>query len=243
MHNVNTAGLRKRGILSPPICAGLLVVLLPWLGGAAAAENYAPASFGDGEKSLGQLIEFPELRGDANATISCITLVTRKGKLKDHGCYLRNPGDETFVAAVQKVAKKARLQPAMLDGRAVEVVFQYRVNFISKGEEQSLDFVANPGYPENVEAYGQRHIAAQRAFDKEKWKAACPKHAKFVVLAKVNVDFDGSAGAANLSHVDGINITEKCENALVESLLASRFVPAMVDGEAVPSTYLEPFGN
>lgn len=237
---------RQTRVSGPAICrrgsAGLLSLLLA-LSAAASAETNTPAGFGDEEKSLAKLIEFPELRGDANATIPCITLVTRRGKLKNHGCYLRNPGDETFVAAIQKVAKKARLIPATFDGRPVDVVFQYRVHFASKEEDQSLDFVANPGYAENVEAYGVRHVAAQRVFDKEEWKGACPKQAKFVVLAKANVDFDGKAGAANLSHVSGINITEKCQTAIIDSILASRFIPAMVDGEPVPSTYLEPFGN
>lgn len=222
---------------------GLTMFVLAIAAGPVVAEVSSPANFDDGEKSFAKLIEFPELRGDTTATLSCIALVTSKGKLKNNGCYLRNPGDETFVAAIQKVAKKVRLQPAIFDGRPVEVVFQYRVRFTLKGEEQGLDFVANPGYAENIDAYGVRHIAAQRVFDKERWKAACPKQAKFVVLAKANVDFDGLSAAVNLTHVNGINLTANCETAIVDSVLASRFVPAEVDGEAVPSTYLEPFGN
>lgn len=209
----------------------------------AYAQETTPAVFSSGEKSLGELIEFPELRGDVSVAISCLAILNGKGKLEDHGCFRRNPGDETFVAAVYPAVKKARLTPAVYDGKRVHVVFQYRVQFVKKGEEETLNFVANPGYEENIDAYGHDHIAAQRVYGKETWQKSCPRQARFVVLAKANVDYDGTPGAVSLTHADGIPITAGCEKAIVDTLLASRFIPAMADGEPVPSTYVEPFGN
>lgn len=206
-------------------------------------DRHTPANFGDGEKSLATLIEFPELRGDATISISCIGLLTSKGKLDEHGCYQVNPGDETFIAAIYKAAKKARLKPASYSGKAATVVFQYRVQFVQKGEERTLHFAANPGYQENVDAYGQEHIGAQRLMGKETWQKSCPKQARFVVLAKAHVDFDGTPGAVSISRSDGIPVTAKCEQAIIDNLLTSRFIPAMADGEPVPSTFVEPFGN
>lgn len=207
------------------------------------AESFAPASFGSGEKSLAELIEFPELRGDASVAIFCTALLKDNGKLDRNGCYQQNPGDEAFIAAIYKAARKARLQPAMFDGKQVEVVFQYRVQFTQKGEEKSLRFVANPGYKENVEAYGAEHVAAQRLYGKELWEKACPRHAKFTVLVKANVDFDGTASAASVTSATGLNITEKCSQAIIDTVESSRYVPAHADGEPVPSTFVEPFGN
>ncbi len=220
-------------------------VLLVCIGaaGKSGAQEYAPANFSGGEKSLSELIEFPELRGDASVTISCLGLLERSGKLDKHGCYVRNPGDETFVAAIYKAVKKARLVPAVYDGKPATVVFQYRVQFVQKGEDKEINFAANPGYAENVEAYGHEHVAAQRLFSKEAWQKACPKQARFFVLVKANVDFDGTPGAVSVTHGDGIPITGKCQQAIIDDVLNSRFIPAMADGEAVPSTFIEPFGN
>ena len=212
-------------------------------GTSAIAEETSPAFFSTGEKSLTELIEFPELRGDTSVALSCIGIMNGKGKLEEHGCFRRNPGDETFIAAVYPAIKKARLNPAVYDGKRVHVVFQYRVQFVKTGEEETLNFVANPGYEENVKAYGQDHIAAQRVYGKEGWEKSCPRQARFVVLARANVDYDGTPGSVSLQHADGLTITAGCEKAIIDTVLASRFIPAMADGEAVPSTYVEPFGN
>lgn len=223
----------------PVWLAAAVVLLIPTLGLAQTS----PARFSDGEKSLKALIEFPELRGDAKVAISCIGLLEDSGKLDEHGCYQINPGDETFIAAIYKAAKKARLQPAVIDGKRVDVVFQYRAQFVQQGEDKDIQLVANPGHAENVEAYGSSHIAAQRVYGKDRWDDSCPKQAKFIVLARANVDFDGTPGAVSVQHLNGINITEKCEQAIIDTILESRFIPAFADGEAVPSTFLEPFGN
>lgn len=220
----------------------LLLGLL--ISAAAPAEaEFSPAGFGNDEKSLANLIEFPELRGDTAVTISCLGVLKSRGKFGQHGCIQRNPGDETFVREIYRVIKKARLKPATFDGRGADVVFQYRVHFEQKGEEQRLVFIANPGLAENVEAYGPEHIAAQRLMEKERWQSACPQQTRFLVMAKANVDWEGRPSAVSVTHVDGIPITQKCEQALRQAVLDSRFIPAYADGEPVPSTFVEPFGN
>ena len=210
---------------------------------AYAQDEPTPARFGDGEKSLGQLIRFPELRGDTTVAISCIGILTGRGKLDQNQCYRQNPGDETFIAEILRASKKARLIPATSGGRPVDVVFQYRVQFKKEGEEQSLLFAANSGYEENVLAYGANHIGAQRVMAKETWQKSCPRQAKFVVLARANVDYDGTPGAVTIEHGTGIAITDACREALEQNMLDSRFIPAFADGESVPSTFIEPFGN
>ena len=222
----------------------VLTLLTVFVSGVASAEaTFTPGRFGDGEKSLGKLIRFPELRGDTTVAISCTGILTGRGKLDQHSCYRRNPGDETFITEILRGSRKARLIPATYNGRTVDVVFQYRVQFKKEGEELTLQFAANPGYEENVEAYGSGHIAAQRVMAKENWQKSCPRQAKFLVLARANVDYDGTPGAVTIQPGTGIPITETCRAALEQTMLNSRFIPAFADGEAVPSTYLEPFGN
>lgn len=210
---------------------------------AGADQRSHPGNFVDGEKSLHELIEFPELRGDTSVDIGCIAVLTTRGRLDKHGCYQRDPGDQTFIALINRAARKARLEPAAIDGSPVPVVFQYRVEFEKKGETETVELFANPGYTENVEAYGKGHIAAQRVWGRESWQKDCPQHNRFLVLVRANVDWEGRPSAVSIEHADGLPIIGKCEEALTQNLLDSRFVPAFADGEPVPSTYVEPFGN
>lgn len=227
-----------------PAIRGLLCLLGLTLSIMAAADDeWTPAGFGDDEKSLENLIEFPELRGDTAVTVSCMGVLKSRGKFDQHVCLQRNPGDQTFVAAIYDIIKKARLKPATYNGRGVNVVFQYRVHFEQTGEEQSMTFMPNPGLGENVEAYGLGHTAAQRLMDKEPWKKSCPQQNRFVVLARANVDWTGKASAVSVTHMSGLPITQKCEQAISQSILDSRFIPAFADGEPVPSTFVEPFGS
>ena len=101
----------------------------------------------------------------------------------------------------------------------------------------------NPGLGENVEAYGLEHTAAQRLMGKERWQKSCPQQNKFIVLARANVNWEGTPSAVSISHMGGLQITQKCEQALIQAVLDSRFIPAFADGEPVPSTFAEPFGS
>ena len=78
---------------------------------------------------------------------------------------------------------------------------------------------------------------------KEAWQKSCPQQNRFVVMARANVDWDGNPSAVSITHLDGIPITQKCEDAIRNAVLDSRFIPAFADGEPVPSTFVEPFGN
>ena len=113
-----------------------------------------------------------------------------------------------------------------------------------KRANRRVTLVLNPGYKENVDAYGEDHIAGQRVVrGKEPWNEACPKRAKFTVLARAYLSETGEAASPSIEHAAGVLPTATCQNAIKESLLASRYVPAIADGVPVPSTYVEFFGN
>lgn len=201
------------------------------------------ALLGSGEDSLQKLIKFPELRGDTTATIRCAARVQDNGKMKDNGCAATSPADHVFTEPINKAARKARLIPAQADGRKMEIYFQYRVEFVKKGDESVVNVYPNPGVQENVEAYGPDHVAAQRAIGKEKWQDVCPERAAYLVWLKAHVSEDGTPGNLSLTHGGGIRPTPRCQEAILESAEASVFFPALSDGEPVPSTYVEPYGN
>jgi hypothetical protein len=219
-----------------------LFLILSLASGESRAERTA-ALPGTGEDSLAKLIEFPELKGDTTAIIRCAARIQDSGKMKDNGCAANSPADQVFIVPINKAAKKARVTPAVADGRPQEVYLQYRVEFIKKGSEQTINVYPNPGVQENVEAYGADHVAPQRAIGKEEWQDVCPARAQYLVWLKAHVAEDGTASNLSLTHGGGLNPTPRCEESILNSAGSSLFFPALADGEPVPSTYVEPYGN
>lgn len=208
----------------------------------ALAER-SPARFGSGEESLPSLIEFPELRGDTSVMIRCAALAEDNGNLDMNGCYANDPADQLFIEAIIEAAEDARAVPAVADGDEETVYLQYRVQFIKKGDEQTINVFENPGVQENIDAYGQDHVAAQRVVGDEEWQDVCPQSAAYLVWLKAHVAPDGAPSSLSLTHGGGINPPPSCEQAIRDTVSNSLFFPALADGEPVPSTYMEPFGN
>jgi hypothetical protein len=210
--------------------------------GDSRADRTAAQSLG-GEDALETLIEFPELKGDTTAMMRCAARVQGNGKFKDNACAASGPADQVFTVPINKAARKARLAPAVADGGNREIYFQYRVEFIKKGDDETVNVYPNPGVQENIDAYGPHHVAAQRAIGKEKWQDVCPARAQYLVWLKAHVAEDGSQSNLSLTHGAGLTPTPRCQQAILDAVEASIFFPALADGEPVPSTYVEPFGN
>src|SRR5690606_5975175 len=101
----------------------------------------------------------------------------------------------------------------------------------------------NPGVQENIDAYGEDHVAAPRVVGKEPWQAACPKSAAYPASLKAHVAPDGTPSNPSLTHGGGRNPPPARQEAIVETRASSLFFPALAGGEPVPSAYVEPFGN
>jgi len=213
---------------------------------SAANAQMTSATLGDmeAEKYFVTLIQFPETHGDANVTIHCFAILKANGRIeKQAGCYLNNNWEPIFIEAVQKASKKAELVPARDGKKTKKVGLMFQVEFIKTGDEQTIRIYLNTGIQENVDEYGAEHIGAQRVLGKEAWDKVCPKHAGWVVLARAHVNDQGVASSVTLGHGSGIVPTGTCQQAIVDTITSSQFAPAYVDGIAVPSSYVEPFGN
>jgi hypothetical protein len=222
-----------------PLIALFSCALLP----AQASAERTPARLGSGEDSLPAQIEFPELKGDTNAMIRCAAIVEENGNLDMNGCFAEDPADQLFIKAIIDAAEDARAQPAVADADEKEIYLQYRVEFVKKGNEQTISVYPNPGVQENIDAYGQDHVAAQRVVGKEKWQDECPENARYLVWLKAHVAADGRQSSLSLTHGGGLNPTPRCQQAILDTVSGSLFFPALADGEPVPSTYVEPFSN
>jgi len=220
-----------------------LLALLAFTAAVPAFAQRQPAGMVEDDKSLLNVLGFPDIKGDFERAIVCAGIVKTNGKMDGGGCYVIQPGDEVYVGAISQALKKARWLPAVIDGKAVEAYLQYRVLFVQKGEDRRVGFLPNPGYVENVEAYGPKHSAAQRVVGKENWQKVCPNYAKFSVLAKAHVSFEGVPSSISVSDGAGLPISDTCRQAIIDTLQRSLYIPATADGETVPSTYTEPFGN
>jgi hypothetical protein len=220
------------------------IVLLLALG-TAAAQDRQPANFDveDSEKALDNRIVFPKIKKDGSAMIDCFAIVETSGKMKDYGCYAQDQIDAPFAEAVNYAAKKARVNPAIIDGKKRQIYLQFRAEFIAEGDERTIDLYLNPGFAENIEAYGYDHIAGQRVVGKEAWLGVCPQAARYSLWVRAYLGEDGRTDNVNLIHSGGIVPTEACQNAIKETILSSLYTPAMADGAPVPSTYVEMFGN
>lgn len=219
----------------------ILVLGAMWTGDAFAQRT--PAQFGSGEESLGTLIKFPELKGDTTVMLRCAALVQDNGDMEMNGCVADDPSDALFITEIIEAAEDATAQPAVADGKKKTVYLQYRVEFVKKGADQTVNLYPNPGVEENIDAYGQDHVAAQRAVGKEEWQDVCPENAAYLVWLKAHVDPDGQQSNTSLTHGGGLDPTPRCKQAILDSVADSLFFPALADGEPVQSTYVEPFGN
>jgi len=222
-----------------------VVILATCLSGTAKPQSIEriPAGFGSGEKALDKLIEFPDIATKLDKTFVCQGILKANGRLDDGGCYIVEPRDAPYVTAINKAAKKAHFKPARYNGKNVGVYYQYRVRLSRTDDEKRIRLYANQAYPENRDAYGDNYIAAQRVFMREKWQKVCPSRSKFVVLARAHVAYDGIISSIAITHGSGISISKQCEQAIVTTMENSIYMPAYSDGESVPSSYLEAFGN
>ena len=223
-----------------PLGSLLLVAAIAW-----SAADLRPADFQheERERRLANRIEFPDVKGDATAMISCFSQISKGGKMKETGCFTKDNFDAAFAAAIMKAAKKSSMNPAIIDGDKRTIYLQFRVEFTAKGEDRDIKLYLNPGYTENVDAYGPDHVAAQRVIGKEPWQGVCPQRAYFLVAARAFVGEDGKPENPSLERVSGIMPTADCQNAIRETILQSLFTPAMADGYPVPSAFIETFSN
>lgn len=222
--------------------------LLVWMtatDSVAAQDSMQPAGFAveDSDKILSNRIIFPQIKGDMSAMIKCFSMVEKSGKMKNFGCFTKDQFDAPFATAVTKAAQKARMTPATINGRKQSVYIQFRAEFISEDDDRSIYLYLNPGESENIEAYGYAHIAGQRVIDNNDWRNICPKSASYIVLVKAFLGENGKSDNPSITHLAGVLPTESCQQAIRQTILTSRYTPAMVDGLPVPSTYVEMFGN
>lgn len=212
-----------------------------------AQQQFMPAHFGyeEEDRQLFNLIPFPDIKGDVTIMLKCFAQLEKSGKMTNTACLMNDQFDQPFAGAVSYGAKKARMTPASIDENPVRVYVQFRTEFVAKGDDRRIRVFLNPGYPENIDAYGEDHVAAQRVLGNgdEPWQKVCPKRAQYAVWVKAYVGEDGLSANPSIDHAGGVVPTASCQDAIKNTILESRYIPAMDDGFPVPSTFVEIFTN
>ena len=247
----------------------LLTLFIATTANAAEGSREANFDYPESKNQLANLIKYPDkVTGKVSLILSCVSRIQPSGKMKETGCYQNNQYESVFAATVVKAAKKARMNPAIVNGRPSEIYLQFRIEFLRESEvrdkdkdedkeedkdgdddgkaaaEQFVYLYANPGYEENVLAYGFEHVAGQRVIGKnEPWNDACPNHANYTVLVRAHLSEEGKAENPTIEFTNGLRPIETCLTAIKRTIVASAYTPATSEGVPVPSTYIEFFGN
>ena len=183
-------------------------------------------------------------RGKVALVLHCVSRIQPSGKMKDTGCFTQNQFEQSFNSQVVRAAKKARMIPALINGKAYEIYLQFRVEFAAEKDEMLVRLYPNTGYEENVLEYGANHSGGQRAIGrKEPWNDACPSHAKYTVWVRAYLGEDGRAASPSIEFGNGLRPISTCLDAIKQTIINSKYAPAMSNGVFVPSTYVELFGN
>ncbi len=199
-----------------------------------------PASLSH-ERSLKSHIEFPDVAGDVDTMIRCHATISRKGKIHKNLCFYtdrsRDRSVRRFRNAIGKAVRRARLQPALMNGEAVRVVdFKYTVVFRRKDGNESI--TVYPSHLREKTTLGLNYSAAQRYHSWDLWHGCQSRGVRLWIA--LPVDERGFPGPGRvLSSEDPTG----CGQKFLRNLRASRFIPAMKDGSPVASVYTLCFSN
>jgi hypothetical protein len=210
------------------------------VGNGGSQTGPVPARFVDGLEAAAATIPFPDYRKDIALFINCAAQLDETGAVISHFCLdYSGSADDRFRQLVDRFVGGASFSPAKVNGEPLPVVFYFRVYFGRRGEEYAVGVFPNWG--DDAERYGLNYEAPQR-YDLQPMSDACSIEGG---LARILVGADGRAsGEAGLVMSYGVpERYSECESWFADSVAAGRYIPAMLDGEPVPATYVEMTGD
>lgn len=137
---------------------------------SAEAREFRPALIGVGPRSLLTQLSCPRTPApDATVGVLCQTEIDVKGVAKSAtiACYADNNVFLRFAKAGETAMRKARFEPARIDGEPVPVFMSFRLVFTNKlGECQ---FTAIPNFGNEWQQTGVNYVAPQEIVTKGNW--------------------------------------------------------------------------
>ena len=205
----------------------------------ADASSPTLARFIDGEHSLQNLIEFPDVEGDVSLILNCELSVYPSGGITRNRCFPSEGVDPSFRKAVSAAAKLARASPAIVDGKARPVHLYYRVLFFQKDGTAEVGVFSNWGH--DVDKYGISYEAPQR-YSHYRMPNKCRYLLRgALLLSTVLIGKDGTltSDVVFVPQLDRTPDQRKCANGIKALLEKAKYIPGHYAGTPVEATFVE----
>ena len=220
-----------------------LIALVTIAGAVFAADDdgampdFTHAKFVEGDRSLKNLIEFPDIDFDAEITLMCNGIASAKGRLQNSKCSSPGDPDLLFTMSVSRVFNTLRVVPATVNGREEEVDFQFVVIFKKAGAAESIDIHLNN--QKNVDRLGLDYISAQRYSPHPLPNRCAGWQQDDLFIEAAIVDTNGRPRDVNVMSASA-GIPPSCRKGLINQLEDARWIPAMYQGQYVESVWINP---
>lgn len=197
------------------------------------------ARFIDGEHSLQNLIEFPDVEGDVALFLYCELRVYPSGGIRGNFCFPSENVDPSFRKEVSTAAKLARASPAIVNGKARTVHLYYRVFFFQKDGASEVGVISNWGHDEDK--YGISYEAPQRYSDYRRPNICGILLRRTLLLSTVLIGKDGTltSDVVFVPELDRSVDQRKCANGIRALLKKAKYIPGHYAGTPVEATFVE----
>lgn len=204
---------------------------------ADESDTFTPVRFLAGDESFAEMIQFPARSGDVNVTVICTSHGTRGGQVTAARCSSPDDPDGVFSLAAVDAAGDAEIESALVDGRKQDVDFQFSVVFSRTRDAERITVLTNN--QRNTERLGLDYVSAQR-YSRHLKPKMCHGRGdapEFAILEMAVVGTDGNAKQSRV-YAGDVDLGDSCIAALQRQLADSRWIPAIDDGVAVESTWV-----
>jgi len=222
-------------------CWALLGAAWAWSRPGAAADSGSiaarlPAGF---EIALNGIV-LPEPGAAGAFDLYCVTDVTRSGRPYHNNCIADPDHDAPELRkAVDRLMRKSRLSPAVLDGKPIATELYYRVHIDAGGTAPHIEVYPNWGHSSHE--HGSTYDAPQR-YEPRRFPPEC---LFFSGVATTVVDASGRATSEPevSTRFAADEPTLDCIGKIKARLAEGRFIAAHRDGAPVVAIYAELWGN
>lgn len=219
---------------------------------AVVDPDFVPAKLRNDNYSLADAIEFPRSGSDDDIvfSIACNTPVDRQGNLwrrgdlikppsPEHNSYCIGDGEESgpYERKVIEALKRARMEPAKVDGKKTSVSMKFTVIFRRISGQEEIYVV--PNWYLNQDELGINYYAPQ-VVQNSVLKNSSPRCLNRDVLLRVVVNNQGLITSA--THHLG-KISKKCLSRTIDWVESWEFIPGTVNGISTEMPFLITVGR
>jgi len=218
---------------------GAILVIATTLGDVLAQDSAMPAfthaAFVDGDRSMLNLVEFPDIDFDVEIEVTCSGRATAKGRLRGAKCSSPEDPNLKFTMAVSRRFNASRMIPATVNGQSEEVDFQFVVSFRKAGETETIEI--HPNNRKNTDRLGNDYVSAQR-YSPYTWPTRCKRMREDDLIVEVAIiDSSGLPREVNVM-ASMAEIPATCKTGLINQLKDGRWIPASYNGQYVESVWV-----